>query len=330
MGSLKRDGKLITVFGGSGFVGRHVVRALARRGYMVRVAVRRPEDAYFLQPFGNVGQIVSVQANLRDTASVARAVEGAWGVVNAVGILFEHGSQDFDAIHHHGAKTVAEQTAMAGIENFVHISALGASNLSPAAYARSKAAGENAVRAAYPSAQILRPSVIFGAEDCFFNLFADMARFSPVLPLIGGGKTRFQPVYAADVASAVLKRLEAGAKESRVYELCGPEVMSFKEVLELVLSATGRKRLLVPLPFFLARIDAWFLQMWPWNPLLTVDQLRLLESDNVLSGAAKTQGRDLEGMGIAPASPRAVVPAYLAQFRPLGQFDSSARLRLDG
>jgi NADH dehydrogenase len=326
MGSLNNENKLITVFGGSGFVGRHVVRALARRGYLVRVAVRRPEDAHFLQPFGGVGQIVSVQANLRDTASVARAIEGAGGVVNAVGILFEHGLQEFDAIHHLGAKRVAEQTAMAGIKNFVHISALGASNLSPAEYARTKAAGENAVRAAHSTAQILRPSVIFGEEDNFFNLFAAMARISPVLPLIGGGRTKFQPVYVADVAKAVVNRLEADAQESRVYELGGPEIMSFRDILELVLIATDRKRLLVPIPFVLARFEAWFLQMWPWNPLLTVDQVRLLESDNVISGAAKTEGRILEGMGIAPASPQAIVPGYLARFRPMGQFDAPSRL----
>jgi len=311
---------LITVFGGSGFVGRHIVRALARSGYQIRVAVRRPDEAHFLQPFGGVGQIVSVQANLRDTDSVARAIEGAAGVVNAVGILFESGSQDFGAIHHEGAKRVAEQTAKAGIDNLVHISALGANSISPAEYARSKAAGENAVLAAHGNAQILRPSVIFGEEDNFFNLFATMARISPVLPLIGGGATKFQPVYVADVARAVLTLLEGETRERRVYELGGPEIMSFKDVLELVLAATGRRRLLVPIPFVLARFEAWFLQMWPWNPLLTVDQVRLLESDNVLSSAAISEERTLEGLGIEPGSARAIVPVYLARFRATGQF----------
>ncbi len=313
---------LITVFGGSGFVGRHVVHGLARRGYQIRVAVRRPEDAHFLQPFGGVGQIVSVQANLRDTGSVARAVEGASGVVNAVGILFESGRQDFDAIHHEGAKRVAEQTARAGIDHLVHISALGANSLSPAEYARTKALGEDAVRAAHPAAQILRPSVIFGEEDNFFNLFAAMAQISPFLPLIGGGGTKFQPVYVADVAQAVLNRLQSNTDRSRVYELGGPEIMSFRQVLELVLAATGRRRLLVPIPFALARFEAWFLQMWPWNPLLTVDQVRLLETDNVLSSAARSEGRTLQDLGIAPRSARAIVPSYLARFRPMGQFDS--------
>ena len=320
MGGFDRAQDLITVFGGSGFVGRHVVRALARRGYRVRVAVRRPADAYFLQPFGDVGQIHAVQANLRDASSVARALEGASGAVNTVGILFERGNQDFEAVHHQGAKSFAEQAAAAKIEKLVHISALGASPDSVSEYARSKAAGEVALRGALPEAHILRPSVIFGPEDNFFNLFGAMARISPVLPLIGGGKTRFQPVYVADVAAAVLTLLEDGATTGKTFELGGPDIMSFKEILEFILKITRRKRLLVPIPFALARFEAWFLQMWPWNPLLTVDQVRLLESDNVLS-AATDKKRTLEGLGITPTAAAAVVPHYLQRFRAAGQFD---------
>ncbi len=321
MGGFDRAQDLITVFGGSGFVGRHVVRALVKRGCRVRVAVRRPADAYFLQPFGDVGQIHAVQANLRDASSVARALEGASGVVNTVGILFEHGNQDFEAVHHQGVKNLAEQAAMAQIEKLVHISALGALPESSSEYARSKAAGEIALRSAFPAAHILRPSIIFGPEDNFFNLFAAMARISPVLPLIGGGVTRFQPVYVADVAAAVAVLLEGGAARGQTYELAGPDIMSFREILEFILKVTRRKRLLVPIPFALARFEAWFLQKWPWNPLLTVDQVRLLESDNVLSAAAIEENRTLAGLGIAPASVAAIVPHYLQRFRAAGQFD---------
>lgn len=312
--------KLVTIFGGSGFVGRYIVRGLAQKGYRIRVAVRRPGEAYYLQPFGDVGQIQVVQANVRDAESVAAALEGASAAVNAVGILYETGKQGFDAVHAKGAANVAEQAAKAGVETLVHISAMGADSMSPSEYAETKAHGERAVRLAFPKAVILQPSVIFGPEDDFFNMFAAMARISPVLPLIGGGETRFQPVFVGDVAEAALRVIEGSAPTGRAYELGGPETLSFREILEFICKTIGRKRLLVPVPFFIARIQAWFLQMWPW-PLLTVDQVRLLEKDNVMSETAKQEHRGFSALGITPRSIEVIVPAYLQRFRAAGQFD---------
>lgn len=312
---------LVTIFGGSGFAGRYMVHGLAQRGYRVRVAVRRPADAHFLQPFGTVGQIQVVQANLRDAESVAAALEGATAAVNAVGILYQTGKQTFDSVHARGAAIIAEQAAKAGVKRLVHISALGADSMSPSEYAETKAAGERAMRLEFPNAVILRPSVIFGPEDNFFNMFAAMARLSPVLPLIGGGDTKFQPVFAGDVAEAALKAIEGEVQPGRVYELGGPEQLSFREILEFILKTTGRQRLLVPVPFFIAKIQAWFLQMWPW-PLLTVDQVLLLQRDNVVSENAIQEKRDFSTFGITPRSIEVIVPAYLSRFRASGQFDS--------
>ncbi|PLX44206.1 MAG: complex I NDUFA9 subunit family protein [Hyphomicrobiales bacterium] len=311
---------LVTVFGGSGFVGRYIVRGLAQRGYRIRVAVRRPADAYFLQPFGDVGQIQVVQANLRDAESVAEALKGSYAAVNAVGILYETRKQTFDSIHGRGAAIVAEQAAKAGVKRLVHISALGADSMSPSDYAESKAAGERGVRLEFPGAAILQPSVIFGPEDGFFNMFAAMARISPVLPLIGGGDTKFQPVFVGDVAEAALAVIDGDAAGGQIYELGGPEQLSFREILEFILKTTGRKRLLVPVPFFIAKIQAWFLQMWPW-PLLTVDQVLLLQRDNVVGEAASREGRDFSAFGITPRSIEVIVPSYLSRFRAAGQFD---------
>ena len=313
--------KLITVYGGSGFVGRHVVRALARTGCRMRIGVRRPDLAGHLQPMGSVGQIHAVQANLRDRDSVRRAALGADALVNLVGILFAQGRQTFASVHTEGAHHVAEVAAELGVRAMVHMSALGADPESDSVYARSKAAGEEAVLEAYPDAAILRPSVIFGPEDQFFNRFAAMARISPVLPLIGGGGTRFQPVFAGDVAGAAVAAIEGRALSGRIYELGGPQVLTFKEVLRWILKETGRRRLLVPIPFWLARLQAAVLGLLP-NPPLTLDQLRLLQRDNVVSEEARRERRTLEALGIEPTAIDVVVPFYMARFRPKGQFSS--------
>jgi uncharacterized protein YbjT (DUF2867 family) len=309
---------LVTVFGGSGFLGRHVVRALARRGYRVRVAVRRPELAGFLQPLGRVGQIHAVQANLRYPASVETAARDADAVINLVGILFERGRQRFDAVQAFGAEAVALAAAAYGAR-LVHVSAIGAAENAPSRYARAKAMGEKLVLAAVPSAVILRPSVVFGPEDDFFNKFAAIARFAPALPLIGGGHTRFQPVFAGDVASAVAAAIEGRAQAGQIYELGGPQVQSFKELMQFMLTTIGRRRLLVPIPFALAKLQASILQLMP-KPLLTPDQVELLRSDTVVSDEAKREGRTLEAFGIDPIAMATIVPSYLWRFRKSGQF----------
>ncbi|MFN4167661.1 MAG: complex I NDUFA9 subunit family protein [Pannonibacter phragmitetus] len=315
------NGKLVTVFGASGFLGRHVVLALARRGYRIRAAVRRPDLAEHLQPLGGVGQIMPVQANLRYRWSVDRAVEGADAVVNLVGILYQSGRQSFDAVQGFGPRAIAEAARAAGLNGIVHVSAIGADAASPAAYARTKAAGEAGVLETLPDSVILRPSIVFGPEDDFFNRFAAMARMSPVLPLVGGGVTKFQPVYVGDVAAAVAKAVDGGCKPGTVYELGGPEVKSFKECLELMLEITRRKRLLLPLPFGAAEMQARVLQLLP-KPLLTVDQVKMLRVDNVVSAAAESEGRTLAGLGINPSSLAAILPSYLTRFREHGQYDA--------
>lgn len=312
--------RLVTVFGGSGFVGRHLVQALAKRGWRVRAAVRRPDLAGHLQPLGAVGQIHAVQANLRYPDSVARAVEGADAVVNLVGILHEGGRQTFSAVQAQGPRIVAEAAAKAGVASLVQMSAIGADAGSAADYARSKAAGEAATLAAFPAAVILRPSIVFGPEDQFFNRFASMARFMPFLPLIGGGETKFQPVYVGDVAEAIVRSIEGRAKPGATYELGGPEVKSFKALMEYILEITGRSRPLAPVPFAIARLQASVLELLP-APLLTVDQVRMLETDNVVSGAAQAEKRALSGLGISPATIESVVPSYLYRFRKHGQFE---------
>jgi uncharacterized protein YbjT (DUF2867 family) len=310
---------LITIYGGSGFIGRHVVRAIAKTGARMRVAVRRPELALHLQPLGDVGQINAVQANVRFPDSLLAAAEGADAVINLVGILFPTGKQTFKAVQDEGARHVAEAARTAGAKALVHISAIGANPESPSVYARTKAAGEAAVKDLYPDAVILRPSIVFGPEDDFFNRFAKLATIAPALPLIGGGKTRFQPVFAGDVAKAVIAGLTGTAEAGAPYELGGPEVLTLKEVMERVLAYSMRKRLLVPEPFWLAKLQAAFLQWLP-KPPLTIDQVRLLQTDNVVSEAAIKAGRTLEGLGIEPVAVAAIVPDYLEQFRPRGQF----------
>ena len=309
---------LVTVFGGSGFVGRHVIRALAKRHYRIRVAVRRPELAGHLQPLGRVGQIHPVQANLRHPGSVAAAVRDADIVVNLVGILFERGRQRFDAVQASGAAAEAQAAAQHGAR-LVHMSALGADENASSAYARSKAAGEKAVLAAAPDATIFRPSIIFGPEDDFFNKFASLARFMPALPLVGGGTTRFQPVFAGDVAAAFAAAAAGETRPGTIYELGGDEVLTFRELLEYVLATIQRRRLLLPIPFGLARMQAMFLQFMP-KPLLTPDQVELLRRDTIVSKSAADEGRTLHGLGIDPTSMQAIVPSYLWRFRRTGQF----------
>jgi uncharacterized protein YbjT (DUF2867 family) len=309
---------LVTVYGGSGFLGRHVVRALAKRNYRIRVAVRRPDLANHLQPLGRVGQIHAVQANLRHAPSVEAAARGAQVLINLVGILFERSRQRFDAVHTYGAEQVALAASAHGAR-LVHISAIGADEHSPSAYARSKAAAERLVLSAQPQAVIMRPSILFGPEDDFFNRFASLARLSPALPLIGGGNTRFQPVFVGDVATAIADAVEGKLNAGTVYELGGPEVRTFKQLMQYVLATIERKRLLVPLPFALASLLAKFLQYLP-TPLLTPDQVELLRTDNVVSGAAKAERRTLQGIGIEPEPIEAIVPSYLWSFRKTGQF----------
>ncbi len=310
---------LVTVFGGSGFVGRNVVRALAKREYRIRVAVRRPELAGYLQPMGRVGQIHTVQANIRHQGSVEAAIRDAQVVVNLVGVLAEGGAQTFEAVQAEGAGTIAKAAAAAGAQ-MVHVSAIGADEKSESAYARSKAAGEKAVLAAVPSATIMRPAVVFGPEDQFTNRFAALARISPFLPLIGGGATKMQPVYVGDVANAVADAVDGKAKAGEIYELGGPEILSMREIMETILEITDRDRMLVSLPFGLAKLQSLFLQFAPGTLKLTPDQVELLRHDNVVSQAAKDAGLTLEGLGITPDSLEAIAPQYLWRFRPAGQF----------
>src|SRR6202795_3320527 len=290
---------LVTVFGGSGFVGRNVVGALAKRDYRIRVAVRRPELAGHLQPLGKVGQIHAVQANLRYPASIEAAMRDSHAAINLVGILTESGAQTFDAVQAAGAGAVAKAAAAVGAA-MVHVSAIGADENSPSRYARAKAAGEKAVLSAVPSATILRPSIVFGPEDQFTNRFAALAWISPVLPLIGGGLTKLQPVYVGDVAAAVADAVDGKTRPGATYELGGPEVLTMREIIEIILAIIERQRMLVSLPFGLAKLQALFLQFAPGVFKLTPDQVALLRSDNVVSEAAKSAGLTLEGLGVVP------------------------------
>ncbi len=311
--------KLVTVFGGSGFLGRHVVQVLARQNYRIRVAVRRPHLAAHLGPLGDVGQIQVVQANIRHEASMANALKGAHMAVNLVGILNETGRQKFDAVHVKGPMLLAQAAQNMGVRQLIHVSALGAGLNAPSKYARSKAKGEEVVRDTFPHAVIVRPSAVFGEEDNFFNKFAALARLSPCLPLIGGGTTRFQPVYAGDVAEAIEQILAETSEGPFLYELGGPAVYTFKELMNFVCETTGRRRALVPIPFPLAKFQAFFLGLAPY-PLLTMDQVDILKQDNVVRSASAGVLTDL---GIAPASIETRVPSYLARFRRHGQYEQT-------
>src|ERR1700677_1129154 len=314
---------LVTVFGGSGFLGRSVVRALCKRDYRIRVGVRRPELTGHLQPLGKVGQIHAVQANVRYPASVEAAMRDSHVAINLVGIMAQSGGQTFDAVQDTGAGTVAKAAAAVGAR-MVHVSAIGADTHSPSRYARAKAAGEKAVLSATPAATILRPSVLFGPEDQFSNRFAALARMSPALPLIGGGVTKLQPVYVGDVATAVADAVDGKTRAGATYELGGPEVLTMREIMEIILATTERDRTLVSLPFGLAKFKAMFLQFAPGALKLTPDQVTLLRSDNVVSDAAKSAGLTLEGLGIVADSLEAVAPQYLWRFRAAGQFQKKS------
>lgn len=314
---------LITVFGGTGFVGRHTVRALARAGFRIRVAVRYPNQGFFLLPMGHVGQIALVKCNVRSHEQVAAAIHGASGVVNLAGILFSRGRQNFTAVHVDGAAAIATASRMAGVSSLVHISAIGANSDGESSYAASKGEGEQRVREAFPDATILRPSIVFGPEDDFFNRFAALARVLPILPLIGGGHTRFQPVFVGDVAAAVLRALNDSSARGRTYELGGPAIYTFKELMQLILRETCRRRLLLPIPYSIAMFQAFFLQFLP-RPMLTPDQVTMLKSDNIVAASDS-----LKSLGIAPTSVEAEVPTYLSRFRPKGQYDELVRERVN-
>ena len=313
--------RLVTVFGGSGFVGRYVVRALAKDGWRIRVAIRRPTLAPELMVMGEVGQIELAQANIRFPDSVARTLQGAEAVVNLVGVLFEAGRQGFEALHTSAPKSMAEQAAAMGVQRFVQVSAIGADPDSPSKYAQSKAAGEAAVRAAIPQAVVVRPSIVFGPEDAFFNRFAGLAAMSPVLPLIGGGTTRFQPIYAGDVAAAVAAALSKPETAGRTYEIGGPGVYTFRELMEVTLREIHKRRVLLPIPTPIARVmgrggdlQARFLSIIP--PQITTDQVALLQRDNVAEAGLP----GLEALGVTPTPLEAVLPGYLWKYRRGGQF----------
>jgi len=311
--------KLITLIGGSGFVGRHVAQALARRGYRIRVACRRPDLAGHVQPLGTPGQVMPVQANVRYPASLAAVCEGAFAVVNLTGILYSSGAQSFEAVHVFGAEASARAAKAARARLFIQLSALGASPNSSSDYAKSKAEGETRAKAAFPGTIIVRPSIIFGPEDSFFNRFAALSRFAPALPLIGGGDTKFAPVFAGDAAEAIARLIDRGDADGTTYEFGGPQELTFKQLLQFTLDTVGRKRLLVPIPWAVAKLQAMILGLLP-RPLLTTDQVELLRSDNVVSDDAKRDRRTLEGLGIAPSGIEAIVPSYLYRYRKAGQF----------
>jgi uncharacterized protein YbjT (DUF2867 family) len=304
---MNNTARIITVFGGSGFVGQYVVRELARAGYRLRLIERDIHNAAALKTQGEVGQIAVLHGDITKPDSYAHALQGAYGVVNLVGILFEKGSQTFDALHHHAAKTLAEHAAKAGVTRLLHMSALGVDKASTSAYARTKLAGEKAVFAAFPTATIIRPSVIFGAEDNFYNQFACMSRFLPFLPLIGGGKTRFQPVYVGDVAEAFAVALADDHTAGRTYELGGAEILTFKQILDSIRKITYRNPTLLPIPSGMAKVGGFFAEFLP-RPLLTRDQVELLKYDNVVTADGFAE------LGITPKAPSDIVPTYLARF----------------
>ena len=308
------------VLGGSGFIGRYIVKRLAARGEVIAVGCRNAEAAKYLKPLGDVGQIVPLNVGIGDEALLPAFLAGNDSLVNCVGILRESGAQTFELVHHTGPARLARFAREAGVDRFIHVSAIGADPRSSSAYARTKAAGEQAVRDAFPTVTLLRPSVVFGPEDQFFNRFAAMATVSPVLPLIGGGETRFQPVYVGDVADAVVACLEDSATAGRIYELGGPKIYSFREVLELVLSEIRRKRRFIDLPFAVAAFQAKLMSILP-SPPLTPDQVELLKGDNIVSSGALT----LASLGLTPTPAEVVLPTYLDRFRRGGWYERRSR-----
>lgn len=315
------ENKLVTVIGGSGFLGHQIVRRLAREGYRMRVTSRKPSHALSVQPLGNVGQIAVIKADIRNEADLARAIDGAAVVINLVGILKPSGGRTFDAIHSEGAAAVARVAAKAGVDRLIHISAIGADPKAKSSYASSKGEGEAAVRRAFPRATILRPSVVFGHGDGFFNLFAALMRMSRIaFPLFGGGQTKFQPVFVGDVADAVANALADARTQGRTYELGGPAVYSLKEIMELVAKTTERKRMWVPIPFFLLELGAALTGWLPYAPI-TLDQARLLRKDNVVrAGADAANVGTITDLGVQPTAVEAVLETYLYPYRPTGQY----------
>ena len=323
---------LVTVFGGAGFIGTQVVRALAQRGWRVRVATTKPARAWKLQTAGTVGQFQAVRCDITDPAMVAQALEGATAAVNLVGVLSEQSKETFQALHVEGAANIAQACKAAGIDRLVHISALGADANSASAYARSKAEGEAAVRQARPTATIVRPSVVFGSGDGLYERFAKLSTWSPVLPLIGGGETKFQPVWVGDVGEAIARMVSDAAAGGQIYELGGPAVVTFGDVLKTVLAETRQQRALVPMPWFVAEILGSLTQLTSLvgiGPMLTADQVILLKTDNVVSG----QMPGLRELGIMPTAAEAIIAGYLWRFRKGGQFaaqNSTAEVPLAG
>ncbi len=323
--------RLVTIFGGSGFIGRHIVRAFARQGWRVRAAMRRPDLAGFLQPLGSVGQVQPVQANLRYPDSVAAAVEGAEVVVNAAGVKSQSGRQSYEAVHVFGVEAIARAAKAAGARALAHVSGIGADSTSANAYIASKGRGEEAARAAFADTIVLRPSVVFGPEDEFLNRFAALARVMPVLPLFGGGATKLQPVFAGDVALALMRAVDESVKPGVTYELGGPEVLTLRDAVEFVLRVTERRRGLVGLPFSISRLiarsteiaGAASLGLFPAVLTTTRDQIDLLRQDNVVSSQAAAQGRTLRGLGVEPQGLEAIAPQYLLRYRKTGQFAPS-------
>lgn len=313
--------KLVTIYGGSGFVGRYIARRMAKEGWRVRVAVRRPNDALFVKPYGVVGQVEPVACNIRDDASVRAVMKGADAVVNCVGILNHSGKNTFDAVQAEGAARIARIAAEEGVANLVHLSAIGADENSPSEYQQTKAAGEKAILAAFPNAVILRPSIIFGNEDGFFNRFAAMARFGPILPVVGAN-TRFQPVYVDDVAQAAVLGI-TGQAAPGIYELGGPDVETFRDLMRQMLAVIRRRRLIINVPFFAASIMGGAFDLLQavtlgliQNGMVTRDQVRNLRADNVVTPGAK----GFADLGITPTAMEAVLPEYLWRYRPSGQY----------
>ena len=311
----------ITIFGGSGFLGRYVVERLADRDVVVQVAVRDPEAAKHLKILGQVSQVTPVACDIKDEAAVRRMVAGSDAAINLVGILAQRKKQTFKALHVEAASSVARAAAAVGCKALVHVSAIGAAETALSEYSRSKAAGEAAVRDGFPAAVIIRPSVIFGQEDGFFNLFASMARMLPALPLFGGGKTRFQPVYVADVADAIVAALYDDGVGGQTYELGGPEVATYVELMKLLLHEVRRKRLLVPVPFFIGDIQATFAELLP-NPPVTRDSMKSLREDNVVSDEART----LADLGVQATAMQAILPTYLHRYRRGGRIGRASIL----
>jgi len=309
------ENNIITVFGGTGFIGRYVVRELAKTGALIRVVSRSPRNGAELKTFGYVGQITLEKGNILSRDAIDRNLQGTDMVVNLVGILHEGGKQRFSRVHSQGAERIAQAAQDAGVKRLVQISALGIEKAKSSKYARTKLTGEKAVNSAFPGATILRPSIVFGPEDDFFNRFATIASMAPVMPLIGGGKTRFQPIYAGDVAQAICAALKDKRTEGQTYQLGGPKVYRFKELLQYIMEETGHHRPFLSIPFGVAKLMGFFMEWLP-TPPLTRDQVTLLQTDNIVADDAQT----LSDLGVTPRAVEMICPEYLYRFRRGGKF----------